>query len=214
MNNEWIDISIYNKNGMVGWPGDPAFSIKRISDMDDVDKKCDLNVSLITMTSHTGTHMDAPLHWIRDGKSIDEMPLNTTVGRARVIEIKDLESIKVSELKDYGLSRGERILFKTQNSRTRYKTDEFARDFVYISIEAAKHIAQCGVLMVGVDYMSVGGFQADGRQIHLALLEAGIWIIEGLDLSQAEAGVYELICLPLRLRGCDGAPARAILRKA
>ena len=210
MKNEWMDISIYDKNGMVGWPGDPPFSIKRKSDMDKGD---DLNVSLITMTSHTGTHMDAPLHWIKDGKSIDEMPLNTTVGTARIIEIRDPESIKVSELKDYGLSKGERILFKTQNSQKRYKTDNFVEDFVYISVEAAQYIAQCGVLMVGVDYLSVGGYHADGKLIHRTLLEAGIWIIEGLDLSRAETGEYELICLPLRLKGCDGSPARAILRK-
>jgi arylformamidase len=209
MKGEWIDISICDNNGMVGWPGDPEFSMNRIHDIDKGDM---LNLSLITMSSHAGTHMDAPLHWIRDGKSIDEMPLDTTVGTARVIEIKDPEAVKVSELKGYTLNKGDRILFKTRNSGNH--TDKFAEDFVYISAEAARLIAQSGVSLVGVDYLSVGGFHADGKLIHRTLLESGVWIIEGLDLSRAEAGEYELICLPLKLRGCDGAPSRAILRKA
>ncbi|MBF0405281.1 cyclase family protein [Candidatus Magnetominusculus xianensis] len=204
--NNWIDISIENKNGMTVWPGDPEFSLKRIH---EIDKGDILNLSLITMTSHTGTHMDAPLHWIRDGKSIDEMPISITAGPARVIEIKDHESIKVSELKDYGLKKGQRILFKTRNSHK----DKFTEDFVYISVEAAELIVQTGALMVGIDALSVGGFHADGKLIHTTLLEAGVWIIEGLGLSQVEAGDYELICLPLKLTGCDGAPSRAIIRK-
>ncbi|MBF0554528.1 MAG: cyclase family protein [Nitrospirae bacterium] len=206
--NNWVDISIDNKNGMVVWPGDPEYSMKRIH---DIDKGDTLNLSLITMTSHTGTHMDAPLHWIRGGKSIDEMPLSITVGTARVIEIKDTESIKVSELKDYALKKGERILFKTLNSKNRM--DKFTGDFVYISVEAARYISQIGVLMVGVDYLSVGGYHTDGQLIHTTLLEAGVWIIEGLDLSLADSGEYELVCLPLKLLGCDGAPSRSILRK-
>lgn len=208
MTNEYLDISTYNKNGMVVWPGDPEFSIKRISDMDKGDA---LNLSIITMSSHTGTHIDAPSHWLRDGKSVDEMPLAISIGAARVIEIKDPESIKVSELQDYTIKKGQRILFKTRNSRN--ASDQFTGDFVYLSVEAAKYISESGALVVGVDSLSVGGYHTDGKIVHTTLLEAGVWIIEGLDLSQAVAGEYELICLPLKLLGADGAPSRAVLRK-
>ncbi|MBF0459492.1 MAG: cyclase family protein [Nitrospirae bacterium] len=208
MTNEWIDISTSNKNGMVVWPGDPEFSIKRICDIDKGDA---LNLSLITMSSHTGTHIDAPSHWLRDGKSVDEMPIAISVGTARVIEIKDTESIKVSELREYAIKEGQRILFRTRNSQ--HTMDKFTGDFVYLSVEAAKYIAESGALVVGIDSLSVGGCHDDGKTVHSILLEAGVWIIEGLDLSQAGAGEYEFICLPLKLQGADGAPSRAVLRK-
>ena len=166
------------------------------------------------MGSHTGTHMDAPLHFLPEGKGLHEMPFHATLGRARVIEIHDPESIKPGELRPHNIRQGERLLFKTKNSSRCWKTDTFVEDFVYISQEAARYLASVGVLTVGIDYISVGGYTNDGVETHLALLEADIWIIEGLDLSQVEPGMYELICLPLRIDGSDGAPTRAILRKA
>lgn len=194
---------------MVHWPGDPPFHIERAGDQEKGDTA---TVSKMTLGVHTGTHMDAPLHFIRKAQTIDQMPLDATVGRARVIEIRDTKSIKREELAGHLISSGERILFKTANSDHAWTSDEFDEDFVFISRDAALYLAQCGVLCVGVDYLSVGGFREDGPETHHALLEAGVWIIEGLNLSGVEPGEYELTCLPLKLAGAEGAPARAILR--
>ncbi|HAT44120.1 MAG TPA: arylformamidase, partial [Ktedonobacter sp.] len=142
------------------------------------------------------------------------MPLAATIGLARVIEIHDPESIKPDELHMYQIKSGERILFKTRNSTRCWQSDDFVKDFVYISHEAAQYLAAQQVQTVGVDYLSVGGFFKDGVETHHALLSAGIWIIEGLNLSSVRAGTYELICLPLKIEGSDGAPSRAVLRLA
>jgi arylformamidase len=208
---QWIDISVPLKSGMVHWPDNLPVKIERMLDMDH-GGIC--NVSTLSMGSHTGTHMDAPVHFIRDGLGLDVMPLDATIGTARVIEIHDEESIKPAELKPHRIRRGERILFKTRNSARSWQTDEFDEDFVYISQEAARGLAELGVRTVGVDYLSVGGFRRDGVETHRALLGAGIWIIEGLNLSRVKPGTYELLCLPLKVLGGDGAPARAILRRA
>jgi len=207
----WIDISVPVRNGMVHWPGDPPFHIERALDQAKGDVA---TVSQMTLGVHTGTHMDAPLHFIRNGRTIDEMPLDATVGRARVIQIHDPKSIRRPELLPQAISAGERILFKTANSAKAWATDRFEENFVFIAQDAARYLAECRVLCVGVDYLSVGGFREDGPETHHALLEAGIWIIEGLDLNAIEPGEYELACLPLRLIGSEGAPARAILRRA
>ncbi|HEY6407453.1 MAG TPA: cyclase family protein, partial [Ktedonobacteraceae bacterium] len=127
--------------------------------------------------------------------------------------IHDPESIKPEELEPHHIQPGERVLFKTVNSARGWQTDTFLEDFVYISQEAARYLAAVGVQTVGIDYLSVGGYTQDAVETHVALLGAGIWIIEGLDLSQVDAGTYELICLPIKITGSDGGPARAILRK-
>ena len=205
----WLDISVPLKDGMVHWPGDPPI---RIENVKDIEHGASSTLSMISMGSHTGTHMDAPLHFIRQGVGIDKMPLDTTVGRARVIEIQDTESIKPEELYQYRIRSGERILFKTRNSLRVWQTDTFIEDLVFISKEAARFLAEHKVRVIGVDYLSVGGFKRDGIETHRTLLEGGVWIIEGLDLSGVKPGKYDLICLPLRLDQGDGAPARAILR--
>ncbi len=210
MTNPWIDISVTLQDGMVHWPDNPPVQIGLMLSMERGDV---CNVSTLSMGSHTGTHMDAPRHFLAAGKGIDEIPLDATMGSARVIEIHDSESIKPDELRSQQIQHGERILFKTQNSARGWKTQAFIEDFVYISQEAARYLASLGVQTIGVDYLSVGGYKKDGKETHQALLGAGIWIIEGLNLSQVQPGTYELICLPLKIAGGDGAPARAILRK-
>ena len=208
--NDWVDISVAVRNGMVHWPGDPDFHIERATDQEKGDVA---TVSRIALGVHTGTHMDAPLHFIRDARSIDTMPLDATVGQARVIAIRDSKSITREELSEHRIATGERILFKTANSAHAWDSDQFYEDFVFISRDGARYLAECGVRTVGVDYLSVGGFREDGPETHEALLGAGIWIIEGLNLRGIEPGAYELVCLPLRLIGAEGSPARAILRR-
>jgi|ERR1043166_517506 arylformamidase len=207
----WIDISVPLRPGMVQWPGDPKLRVERIRDMAN-GEIC--NVSTLSMCVHTGTHMDAPLHFIADARSMEKMPLDATIGPARVIESKDRESIKAEELRPHKIQPGERILFKTRNSRTSWNSDLFDEDFVYISQEAARYLARCRIRSVGVDYLSVGGFKRDAVETHRALLGAGIWIIEGLNLARIKSGRYELVCLPLKVLGVEGAPARAVLRPA
>ena len=206
----WIDVSVPLRSGMVRWPDNPPVEIERTLDMERGDVA---TVSRISMGSHTGTHMDAPLHFVRGGDGLDQMPLNATVGPARVIGIEDPVSVKREELEPHGIGSGERVLFKTRNSARRWWAEDFMEDFVYVSEGAALYLAELGVRTVGVDYLSVGGFLQDGVETHQALLGAEIWVIEGLNLSEVEPGEYELICLPLKVEDGDGAPARAILRK-
>lgn len=208
-NDGWIDISVRLRSGMVHWPDNPPVRIERMLDMEQGDVA---NVSKISMRSHTGTHMDALLHFVLEGEGLDEMPLTATIGRARVIEIHNSESVKPYDLDPHEIRHNERILFKTQNSARGWPSAAFIEDFVYISQEAARYLAACEIQTVGIDYLSVGGFQRDGMETHQTLLEAGIWVIEGLDLSQVEPGEYELICLPIKVERSDGAPARAILK--
>src|SRR2546426_12712351 len=135
---QWLDISVPLRPGMPQWPGDPKLRIERIRDM---AKGEICNVSALSSSVHTGTHMDAPLHFIADGRTMDKMPLEATIGPARVIEIKDRESIKPEELQPHKIKPGERILFKTRNSRTAWKSDVFEKDFIYISQEAPRYLA-------------------------------------------------------------------------
>jgi arylformamidase len=209
MTQPWIDISIPLQNGMAHWPDNPPMQITPFLDMAAGDV---CNVSKLSLGSHTGTHMDAPHHFIVGGKSIDAMPITASVGPARVIAIDDPESIKPDELRRAAIQPDERVLFKTRNSPRCWESNAFVEDFVYIAADAAQYLAEVGVQLVGVDYLSVGGFFKDGPQTHQALLGAGIWIIEGLNLTAVTPGKVDLICLPIKIAGGDGAPARAIVR--
>ena len=177
-----------------------------------MDRGDRVNLSTLSMGSHAGTHMDAPLHFIRTGKGLDAMPLSATVGPARVIAIRHPRSVTLEELRRCQIRDGERVLLKTRNSSRCWNTDSFVKDFVAISEDAARYLATCRIRSVGVDYLSVGGYKENGAQTHRTLLKAGVWIIEGLNLSRVKPGRYELICLPLKVLHSDGAPARAILK--
>jgi len=196
---------------MVHWPGDTPFERKMNT---EIAKGDTANVSQMTGSVHTGTHMDAPLHFLPNGRSIDAMPISVTVGPARVIGIQDPEAIRVAELEPHKIAKGERILFRTANSGRVWNTGAFQENYIYVAFETAEYLAGIQVQVVGVDYLSVGGFHSGNPETHRALLGAGVWIIEGLDLQHVEPGDYEMICLPLKLVGSDGAPARAALRKA
>lgn len=207
---DWIDISIPLRTGMVHWPGDPPVSLELVSSIDAGDAA---NVTQIAMSAHTGTHMDAPLHFLPDGRAIDAMPFEAVIGRARVIEIQDKQCIRGEEISAHAIQPEERLLFKTINSQRCWTSGDFLKQFVHLNAEAASYLADRRIRTVGVDYLSVGAYGADGDETHRLLLRAGIWIIEGLDLSGVEVGQYELVCLPLRIADGDGAPARAIVRR-
>ncbi len=210
MASDWIDISVPLRNGMVTWPGDAPFER---SPTLQIATGAQCNLSQISTTTHIGTHMDAPLHYLPGAAGIETAPIAACIGRARVIEIHDPEVIRTRELEPHHLAEGERVLFKTRNSSDCWKTDHFREKYIYIEPAAARYLAESRVQTVGVDYLSVGGFDEGGPLTHRILLEAGIWIIEGLQLEHVEPGEYELVCLPLKIMGSDGAPARAVLRK-
>ena len=211
MSGDWIDVSVPLKNGMAHWPGDRPFKRRQTSWIDAGDP---CNLSEISGSVHTGTHMDAPGHFLKDRREgIDAMPLDAGIGVARVIAIQNRQVVALDEVKSQEPREGERILFRTKNSEKPWASDEFVKEFIYIPADTAKYLATRRVRTVGVDYLSVGGFYHDGPETHKALLSGGIWIIEGLNLGAVEPGEYDLICLPLKLIGSDGAPARAVLRK-
>jgi arylformamidase len=209
--NPWIDISVHVRESMPQWPGDPTLRLERAKEQSKGDV-CTLTRA--TMSAHTGTHMDAPLHFVPNAKTIDQMPIDATVGPARVIHIQDRTAIHREELEPHRIQPGERILFRTGNSDLNWQNLPFDENFIYIARDGAEYLAECGVRTVGVDYLSVGGFRVDSVETHVALLGKGVWIVEGLNLSGIEAGDYELVCLPLKWANCEGAPARAILRRA
>ena len=206
---DWIDVSVTVRHGMPHWPDNPPIVLQRVL---DTGRGGVCNVCHLAMGVHSGTHMDGPVHFIHGAAGLDEMPLNATMGEARVIEIEHPREITADEIGKHRLQAGERVLFRTSNSARCWHTDSFVEDFVGLSEQAAMYLAETGVQTVGIDYLSVGGYHADGARIHKILLQAGIWIIEGLDLSPVAGGRYEMICLPVKLHGSDGAPARAILR--
>lgn len=209
-NNMWIDISVPLRGGMAHWPGDPEVIVDRISRIERGDG---CNLSALSMCAHAGTHMDAPLHYFQGAASLDNMPLDATIGPARVIHIQDPESIRQDELASHDLREGERILFRTRNSVDYLNRDSFHEEFVHLTPQGARFLVSRGVRTVGIDYLSVGRPGPDGDETHRILLAAGVWIVESLDLSQTLAGDYEMVCLPIKILNSDGAPARAALRR-
>jgi len=162
---------------------------------------------VLKMGTHTGTHMDAPIHFLPGGAGTDAVPLQNLIGPARVIEIEDAGAVTQAELRNHNLGHSERYLFKTLNSRRCWNGSEFVSNYVSLAEDAAKYLVELKTLAIGIDYLSVGS-----PEVHRTLLGAGVAIIEGLNLSEVNPGEYEFLCLPLRITGGDGAPARALLR--
>ncbi len=209
MSRAWIDISRPLGSGTVVWPGDPPVRVERISTLAGGGES---NLSVISTCLHAGTHVDSPLHVLEGGLSVASMPLDALVGPARVIATHGLKAIQARELQPLRIRRGERVLFKTRGSGRRWRAPDFCPDYVYLAPDAAALLAEREVRAVGIDYLSIGARGEEGCEVHRVLLRAGVWIIEGLDLAPARPGRYDLICLPLKVLGADGAPARAILR--
>lgn len=164
------------------------------------------------MHPHTGTHVDAPLHYVTGGLSIDAMPPDAMIGPARIVRVEE-PMIDERVLDSVEPRTGERILFRTANSERCWCGACFRKQYVSVTPKAARTLAATGILAVGIDYLSIGPYGPEGDETHTTLLSAGIWVIEGLSLAAVEPGSYELACLPLKLEGGDGAPARALVRK-
>lgn len=208
------DVSVPISEGTPVYPGDPHIEIEQWAAIARGDAA---NVSMLHLGAHTGTHVDAPAHFIEGAGRVDALPLDVLVGRARIIEIADdVRVINADHIaSEIGGGGATRVLFKTRNSAFWANTAQgFRTDFTYLAHDAARALVEAGVRLVGVDYLSVEQFRAERFETHTILLSNGVVIVEGLDLRAVTAGDYELICLPLRITGGsgDGAPARAILR--
>jgi len=203
-----FDISVPIMNGGVVYPGNPEI---RIEAQQDMAKGGSSNVSLLSIGSHTGTHVDAPKHMIPGGAGVDAIPLDALIGPAIVVAFDDdVMSVTEALLRTKPLEGHERVLIKTRNSRFMRERD-FHRDYTYVAPDAAEYLVSLGVRLVGVDYLSIEQFHSGHHRTHKALLSRGIVIVEGLDLSAPPPAEYELYCLPILLAGVDGAPARAVL---
>jgi len=206
------DITVPISNALPAWPGDPAIDIQ---DWRTLSKGDGANVSMLNFGAHTGTHVDAPAHFIEGAAKVETMPLDALIGEAQVVEVpsdyREIDEEFVATACDPGI---ERVLFKTRNSAFWSDSREFRTDFTYLGIEAAKKLVNAGIKLVGIDYLSIEKFHSEKHETHVALLAHSVVILEGLNLATISAGKYELICLPLRLRSNmgDGAPARAVLR--
>jgi len=206
----WIDVSVPIRPGMVVFEGDPDVVVARTAEMAD-GAIC--NLSRLDLGAHTGTHIDAPVHFIPGAPGIDATPLDACIGPAYVADATHLTGhIDAAALEALNIPDGtERLLFKTRNS-TLWVLHAFSRDFIGLREDAALEMVARGVRLVGIDYLSIAPFD-DPAPTHIALLRAGVVILEGLDLRSVEAGPHDLIAAPLLLEGADGAPARALLRR-
>lgn len=202
------DISVPISPQTVIYPDDPDV---RISHVSSISAGGEVNISEICLGSHTGTHVDPPSHMLENGLTVDQLPLDRLIGNCLVCRMDVTSEIGIAELEAAEILHGtERILFKTRNSEL-WNRPEFSSDFIHLSSEAAGWLVKRGINLVGIDYLSIDAFGSDTLPAHRKLLEAGIIIVEGLDLSAVSEGMYTLVCLPLKILNGDGGPARAIL---
>jgi arylformamidase len=198
------DISVPIRPGMIIYDGNPGVELERV---DSIEEGAHANVSRLELGVHTGTHVDAPLHFLAEGPGSEALDPEPLIGTATVVDATSVEGdLDEAALSGLEIPAGaERVLLKTTNGRL-WEADEFTRDFIRLTGSGARFLIDSGVRVVGIDFLSIGDEEA-----HRELLGAGVIPIEGLDLRAIEPGEYQLVCLPLRLENSDGAPARAVL---
>ena len=202
------DVSLTIHPGMLSWPGDPGIEV-------DPDRSMELgdtsNVSLLRLGSHTATHIDAPRHFVPGAPGVDSLSPDILLGRTRVVQLTQARSIDRKLLEGLELTNVTRLLLGTRNSAL-LRQGRFDVDYASVSEDAAQYLVDKGIKLVGIDYLSIEEYHKEGHPTHRILLEAGVVIVEGLDLTQVPPGDYELLCLPLKIKDGDGAPARVFLR--
>jgi arylformamidase len=204
-----IDVTVPLDASLPVYPGNTPFTLEAIKQISRGDSS---NVSTLHMSAHSGTHVDAPRHFFDDKPGAEALPLELMLGRTRVVEISSRSGIGAEQLAELDLSDDVRILFKTSNSKL-WASRDFHTDYIGVTTSGAEHLIAHGVKVVGVDYLSVEEFKKPGAPAHHVLLGGGAIVIEGLNLRDVEPGVYDMLCLPLRVVGADGAPARVVLRR-
>ena len=204
-----LDVTVPITNSMPVWPGDPQVRLSPKAHLSR-DKSHTVRLTAIEMGSHTGTHVDAPYHFVEGGKRLHEIPLEQLTGKATVFEIAGVRSIGLGNLEHRKWDGIERVLFKTDNSQ-HWQDEKFYEEFIYLEPDGAEFLVQRGIQLVGIDYLSIDEFKSEKHPTHFALLTRDIVILEGLNLSKVPAGEYTLFALPLNLQDADGAPSRVIL---
>jgi arylformamidase len=204
------DVTLAFTVDLPAWPGDPTPEIGLHRSLAQGDS---CSITKLSTHVHFGTHVDAPRHFIPEAKGVDEIPLDVLVGPAWVAVLDEVSAIDAADLEALDLAPGTtRLLLRTRNSRLwDDPAHEFQQDFVALTGAAARWVVERGIRLIGIDYLSIERFRAPGHPAHMALLGAEVVVIEGLDLRAVAAGSYELVCLPLKIKGADGAPARVIL---
>jgi arylformamidase len=205
-----VDVSVPLQAGLATYPGNPEFELQPVK---RIATGGSANVSRLIMGTHTGTHVDAPRHFFDNAAAIDALPLDLLIGRARVVDVPFRGGITEAHLADADLREDIRVLLRTPNSALWRSMNGFHEDYTYLTEAGARYLVNQGVKVVGIDYLSVEQFKRPGAPAHHALLGDNVVIIEGLNLSDAEPGQYEMYCLPLRVTGADGAPARVVLKR-
>lgn len=205
---KYYDISLNLSADTVRWITSPPFELHQRRRMSRGDRN---NSSAVTMSLHSGTHVDAPFHFVPDGKTIDALSLELFIGPALVHAVEAERTITAEHVAPLRLDGITRVLFKTRNSRLLHK-ESYEAEFVAFSVAAAEALVALGVRLVGLDYLSVAHAGEEQIPVHRAFLDHGVVLLEGIDLSEIKPGLYELMCFPIRLSGADGAPCRAVLR--
>jgi arylformamidase len=205
-----IDVTVPLDSRVPTYPGNTPFDLEPIKRLARGDSS---NVSSIHMSAHAGTHVDAPRHYFDAGAGTESLALDILFGRARVVEVASRSGVTAEDLAGLDLSEDVRVLIKTRNSQL-WGSADFRPDYVGLTESAARHLVSRGIRLVGVDYLSVEKYKTPGAPAHHVLLSAGTIVVEGLNLGEVEPGIYDLYCLPLRIVGSDGAPARVVLRKS
>jgi len=204
-----VDVTLRLSTRLPTYPGNPPFAIEPVK---RVAEGASSNVSSLHLGTHTGTHVDAPLHFFDGRAGVDALPLDLLIGPARVIHLPGRAPVTADRLRPADLDGVTRLLIRTGNSEL-WSSPAFAADYAGVTEDAARFLVEAGIRLVGVDYLSVEPYKTPGAPTHHLLLDRGVVVIEGLDLSRAAPGDYELICLPLPVAGGDGAPARVVLRR-
>ncbi|MDQ7783098.1 MAG: cyclase family protein [Desulfomonilaceae bacterium] len=203
-----FDATLPIRRGMLTFPGDPPFETEPV-----VQRRTggEFNLARISMGTHLGTHVDPPAHYLEGGATADLIPLDHLVGPGIVLDMTGRTQVDRGALENSALGNHVRVLFKTDNS-PRLLESEFHEDYVHLTEDGAAYLIDRGILMVGNDYLSIERYGNPGAPVHMALLKAGVLIVEGVHLLHVPVGPCEIFCLPLRIQGADGAPARVVIR--
>jgi len=201
------DVTVPLTPGMPTYPGDPPFELEAIRSLAE-DR---YRLSRLVLSTHAGTHVDAPAHFLDGGATVDQLPLEILLGKARVVELSSRERVERADMEALDLRDDLRVLLKTRMSGQMLRT-AYQEDHLYVTVDAAHYLAQAGIKLVGFDYLSIDRAGSADFPAHHALLGKGVVVVEGLDLSEVEPGEYDMTCLPLRVGGGDAAPARVVLR--
>jgi arylformamidase len=202
------DATIPLRNGLVSFPGDPIFRSEPffVRDHDNL-----FNLTELHMGTHSGTHVDAPSHRLDSTTTVDDIPLDVLVGPGVVLDMRGKSAIDRTDLESSDLKGCTRVLFKTDSGPSLH-VSEFQEDYVYLTEDAASYLVELGVQLIGIDYLSIEKKDNPGAPVHRALLEAEILVVEGVDLLKVPTGRCEIFCLPLKIQGADGAPARVLIK--